>query len=63
MLREGWATLENEIEEERESVERRARQAARMGERDRSAELVSDFMARSVEAALKRADELRARIS
>jgi hypothetical protein len=34
-----------------------------MGERDRAAELVSDFMARSAEAALKRADELRARIS
>ena len=62
VLREGWAALEGEIEAERENVERRARQAARMGDRDAAAELVSDFMARSVEAALKRADELRARI-
>jgi dipeptidase len=62
VLREGWAEVEAEIESEREGVERRARQAARMGDRDRASELVSDFMARSVEAALKRADELRARI-
>ena len=45
VLREGWAELEDEIEAERESVERRARQSARMGDRDRAAELVSDFMA------------------
>ncbi|HEY8153747.1 MAG TPA: C69 family dipeptidase [Myxococcota bacterium] len=63
VLREGWSELEDQIEEERESVERRARQSARMGDRDRAAELVSDFMARSVEAALKRAGELRSRIS
>jgi secernin len=62
VLREGWADLEDEIEAERERVERGARQAFRLGERDRGAELVSDFMARSVEAALKRADELRSRI-
>ena len=32
VLREGWAALEGEIEAERENVERRARQAARMGD-------------------------------
>jgi len=63
VLREGWAELEDQIESERESVERRARQSARMGDRDHAGELVSDFMARSVEAALKRAGELRTRIS
>jgi hypothetical protein len=63
VLREGWAEIEEAIEGEREGVERRARQSARMGDRDRASELVSDFMARSVEAALKRADELRVRIA
>ena len=62
VLRRGWAELEAEIEAERENIERRARQSARMGDRDRAAEWVSDFMARSVEAALARADELRAQI-
>jgi secernin len=63
VLREGWLELEQEIEAEREPIERRARGSARMGDRDGAADLVSDFMARSVEAALKRAGELRARIS
>ena len=63
VLRRGWEPLESEIEAERENVERRARQSARMGDRDRAAELVSDFMARSVEAALALANTLRARIS
>jgi dipeptidase len=52
VVREGWAALEEQIEAERESVEARARRAARLGERDAA-----------VEAACARARELRARIA
>ena len=62
VLRAGWLALEREIAEEREDVERRARQAARMGERDRASGQVSDFMARCVAAALDRAEQLCERI-
>jgi secernin len=61
-LRAGWAELEETLEAERSAVEATARAAALTGERDRAAEIVSDFMARCAEAALKRAEELEARI-
>ena len=63
MLREGWAALEEEIEAERPQVEAEARAAALADEPDRAAEIVSDFMARTAEQALKHAETLRARIA
>jgi secernin len=63
LLREGWRELEERMEAERGDVEGAARRAALGGDASRAARIVSDFMACSVEAALKRADELRAEIS
>ena len=63
LVREGFADLEEKIEAERREVEASARAAAIAGDTDRAAEIASEFMARSVEAALGRADALRARIS
>jgi hypothetical protein len=51
------------MEAERGDVEGAARRAALGGDKSRAARIVSDFMARNVEAALKRARELRAAIS
>jgi len=62
LLREGWADLEERIEAERVQVENSARLEAAHGNRDRAAEIVSDFMERTVAAALRRAGELLARI-
>jgi dipeptidase len=62
IVREGWAELEEKIEAERHEVEGAARTAAVAGDRDRAAEIASDFMARTVEEALKRAEALRARL-
>ncbi len=50
------------MEAERGDVEGAARRAALGGDESRAATIVSDFMERSVEAALKRANELRADI-
>jgi secernin len=63
LLREGWADLEEKIEAERGEVETSARTAAIAGDPDRAAEIVSEFMARTCEAALRRAEALRARIA
>jgi dipeptidase len=62
VVREGWAELEERIEAERLPVEDTARTEGDSGRGDRAAEILSDFMQRSVDAALQRASELRARI-
>ena len=62
LLREGWADLEERIETERVQVENSARLEATGGRHDRAAEIVSDFMERTVDAALRRAGDLLARI-
>ena len=62
LLREGWADLEERIETERVQVENSARLEATDGRNDRAAEIVSDFMERTVDAALRRAGDLLARI-
>jgi len=56
--REGFAPLEASIERERLEVERAARAACAEREPDRAAELVTKFMARTLDAALDRADAL-----
>jgi len=63
VLREGWIEVEERIEAERLLAEEAARRAARAGDRDGAAEIATEFMAASVEQALKRAEELRARIA
>jgi dipeptidase len=63
LVREGWVDLEEKIEAERVEVERSARRAAAAGDPDGAAEIVSEFMARSCEASLGRAEALRARIA
>lgn len=62
LLREGWRELEAWIESERGPVENAARLEAVEGHPDRAAGIVSDFMERSVEATLGRADELLAQL-
>jgi len=62
-VREGWRALEGAVESERVAVEAEARTVAGAGDADRARVLVSDFMERTVEAALARAEELRARIA
>jgi secernin len=62
-VRAGWAELEEQIEKQRVEVETAAGAAARAGEHDRAALLVSAFMTRALDAALERAEELRARIA
>ena len=63
VLRESWADLEERIEAERLRAETAARRAAAAGDRDRAAAIATEFMAATVEHALKRADELRAHIT
>jgi secernin len=63
VLREGWVDLEERIEAERVRAEAAARRSIAAGDRDHAAEIVSEFMASSVEEALKRAEALRARIA
>ena len=58
MLREGWCDLEERIEDERGRVENDAAAEVAAGRPERGAEIVSDFMQRSVDAALSRAQEL-----
>jgi dipeptidase len=62
VLREAWAELEEWIESERVRAEAAAASAGRDGDADMASQLLSDFMARAVEEALKRAEQLRARI-
>ena len=54
-VRARFAALEDQIERERIAVEHAARAA---GERDRAAELVTEFMRRSLDAALAEADAI-----
>jgi len=61
-VRSGWADLEQGIETQRVEAEAAARAAIDTGDRDRAAGLLTDFMQRCVDAALERADLLRARI-
>jgi secernin len=62
-LRAGWRDFEEQIEADRVEIERAARRAAVSGDRDRAARLVSDYMGRTVEDALKHADTLRSHIA
>jgi secernin len=62
VLREAWVEFEDWVESERVRVEAGATSALRAGDADGSSQLLSDFMARAVEEALKRAEQLRARI-
>jgi secernin len=61
-VRAGFAELEKRIESERGGVEAAARAAARVDDGLRAAEIVSDFMAETVAAALACAVELRGRV-
>jgi len=63
LLREGWTILEEKIEHERESLEREVRRAVVAGERDEAAQHLTAFMARTVRAALERAQELESRLA
>ena len=62
VLREAWAEFEEKVEADRRSTEATARNATDDGDRDAAALVVSDFMARTVEDAMKRAEMLRARL-
>ena len=63
VLRAGWTEFEDWVEAERVGVEAQAAAARRDGDTDAASRQLSDFMARAVEEALKRAEQLRARIS
>ena len=63
VLRAAWAEFEEKVEAERRSAEATARNAAADGDRDAAALVVSDFMAATVEDAMKRAEMLRARLA
>jgi len=63
VLREGWTEYEEWVESERVRVEASTAAQLRIGDGDKAAQLLSDFMARAAEEALKRADQLRARIA
>jgi len=63
LLREAWAELEEKVESERPRVEAQAASAVREGDPDGGSQLLSDFMARTVDEALRRADDLRARLT
>jgi secernin len=58
VLRRGWAPVEEQIEDERQRVEREARSLAVAGETVEAARALSDFMASSVALVLERADDL-----
>ena len=57
VLREAWTEYEDWVENERVRVEAHAASALREGDLDGSSQLLSDFMARAVEEALKRAEQ------
>ena len=63
LLREGWATLEEKIESERQRAEAAAGEAGRAGDRDGAAEILGEFMTQTVEQALDCAERLRSRIA
>ncbi len=63
LLRAAWSEFEEKVEAERARVEAAARVAAQADDRDAAAVIVSDFMARTVEAALREAERLRDQIS
>jgi dipeptidase len=63
VLRGAWSSLERELEAERLGIERRARELRARGDADGAARVLSDFMARTWEAALKEAERLRARLA
>ena len=63
VLRKGWREFEERIETEQLEVEKVAREAVALGERDRAAELVSAFMAQTVDDALELSERLRSRIA
>ena len=58
-VRARFASLEERIERERLAVERAAQAASAAGERERAAELVTEFMRRTLDAALVEADAHR----
>jgi secernin len=62
MLRDGWAEFEDQLERARLVAEETARGAALVGDRDRAAQDVTEFMDWAVSAALDRAEYLRNRI-
>jgi secernin len=63
LLRTAWAEFEEEVEAERLEVEAAGRIALASHGRDELARVLSDFMARVVEGAIKRAELLRTRLS
>jgi hypothetical protein len=62
MLRAGWAEFEDQLERARLIAEEAARGAALVGDRDRAAQDVTEFMDWAAHAALDRAEHLRNRI-
>ena len=62
LLREGWAPLEEKIEQERLTVEGEARRAAVSGDDDAATTILSDYMARAAGEVLDHAETLRARL-
>ena len=63
LLRAAWSEFEEKVEAERARVEAAARAATQADDRDAAAVIVSDFMARTVEEALRQAERLRDQIS
>ena len=61
MIREAWVAFEERVEAERREAEAKAAAAARGG-REALAAPLSEFMARTVEEAMKLADRMCARI-
>ena len=61
--RRHWHHFEQKLEDERREVERTARAAATSRDAHRAARVLSDFMARSAEAAVAMARRLRAELS
>jgi len=59
LLREGWADFEGQLERARRMAEEAARGAAALGDRDRAAQDITEFMDWAVGAALDRAEWLR----
>ncbi|MCG8588662.1 MAG: C69 family dipeptidase [Proteobacteria bacterium] len=59
LLRQAWSDLEEKLEAERLGVEAQAARAAGGGDEEQVCDLLTDFMARSVAAALQEAARLR----
>ena len=58
LIRAGWVELEQQIEVERIRVEAEARAEIANGQPQRAAEILTEFMDRSVTAAIERSREL-----